>query len=67
MILIKCVLFKFAPIMPACCSFLLPSNYSNNYVEKINASLKLAHFKTCYSIINDASKTLKLLNVGATL
>ena len=33
------ILLKFAPIMPASCSLLLPSYYSNNFSGKINASL----------------------------
>ena len=35
----KCILLEFAPIMPAFCSWLLPSYFSKNYAGKIGASL----------------------------
>ena len=35
----KAFLLDFAPIMPAFCSLLLPSDYSNNFARKIDASL----------------------------
>ena len=40
--LTKCILLKFAPIMPAFCSLLLPSYFSKNYSGKIGASLAIA-------------------------
>ena len=41
--LTKCVLLKFAPIMPAFCSLLLVSYFSKNYAGKIGTSLGVAH------------------------
>ena len=37
-------MLEFAPIMPAFCSLLLPSYYSNNFAGKINASLIVDYF-----------------------
>ena len=39
----KHILLMFAPILPAFCSLLLPSYYSNNFVGKIDASLLLPY------------------------
>ena len=43
----KCILLKFAPIMPAFCSLLLPSNVSKNYAGKIDTSLHGAQPLNC--------------------
>ena len=36
-------MLKFVPIMPAFCSLLLSSYYSNNFASKIDASLTIIH------------------------